>query len=523
LPTFNLITQPWIPVRTRANRLEDERIERVSITEALLNPRAYLRIADSSPLVTAATYRLLLAVLHRALEGPDAPAVTAQWFRDGFPSAPIKEYLELWTPRFDLFDPNKPFYQLPHLPLGAFTDHWTRLSAERGSGNTSFLFNHRLRDNAPDPSDPITPAEAAGRLLEHQTFALGGLMKRFVTAAPSAPVSSAAFVIPHGADLLETLCLNLVPYPVSRRERDQPIWEREPYTVQQLEAGRSEPILGITSRYTWFTRSVRLEPEMEEGECRVRFMAYAAGVAVNGGEAQNDPMVAYVPPLKEGQEFRPLGFREGRGLWREFHALLPQPQGARKTIPVIENARALLGKSKRQVQAFVFGQGNDKGKMLMARGEAFRLPEVALRDVSVYQFIKQRLDGAETTEFALRNAVRLMAEKLLSVGERKPFTEDVSKLADGMPHRLHYWSNLELAFNRFLSELPSDLERFDELRDDLERGWNQTLTNTAWRAFSLAEISAGDDAHALKAVASARGFFTASLNKQFPRSTGGES
>lgn len=76
--TFNLITQPWIPVR------EGNKLKEVSLEQALLEGRRFERIEDPSPLVTVALYRLLLAILHRALQGPENSDEAAKWFSNGF-------------------------------------------------------------------------------------------------------------------------------------------------------------------------------------------------------------------------------------------------------------------------------------------------------------------------------------------------------------------------------------------------------------------------------------------------------
>ena len=99
MPTFNLITEPWIPVR------EGGALKLVNLEQALLNARQYARIEDPSPLVTASLHRLLLAVLHRALEGPEDARQAAEWYGSGFDTEKMRAYLERHLNRFDLFHP----------------------------------------------------------------------------------------------------------------------------------------------------------------------------------------------------------------------------------------------------------------------------------------------------------------------------------------------------------------------------------------------------------------------------------
>jgi CRISPR system Cascade subunit CasA len=64
---FNLLDQSWIPVR-----MLDGRDQLLGVRATLRHAREIAAIEDASPLVVAALYRLLLAVLYRALQGPNS-------------------------------------------------------------------------------------------------------------------------------------------------------------------------------------------------------------------------------------------------------------------------------------------------------------------------------------------------------------------------------------------------------------------------------------------------------------------
>ena len=109
-PAFNLLDEPWIPVRTLAGEVCE-----VSLTQVLLEADQIAALAETSPPNLIALYRLLLAVLHRALtthHGPWKDADRARWYREGLPEAPIRAYLEQWRERFWLFHPEYPFMQV---------------------------------------------------------------------------------------------------------------------------------------------------------------------------------------------------------------------------------------------------------------------------------------------------------------------------------------------------------------------------------------------------------------------------
>jgi CRISPR system Cascade subunit CasA len=65
MPTFDLVTEPWVPCLLTNGHL----VER-SLLDVLTAPQNVREIVDPSPLVTVALHRVLLAILHTALDGP---------------------------------------------------------------------------------------------------------------------------------------------------------------------------------------------------------------------------------------------------------------------------------------------------------------------------------------------------------------------------------------------------------------------------------------------------------------------
>lgn len=500
---FNLVDEAWIPILGG---------ERVSLREALLNAPSFVRVEHASPLVTIAIYRFLLAVLHRALKGPVDQTQGREWYQTGkFPREPIESYLSKWKERFWLFHPQTPFYQMPDLPLEGFADPWTRLGSETGPGNTSFLTNPSLRERSPGPPPALDYAEAVCRLLEYQSFALGGLMKRFITSAPGAQAVQGILILAEGKNLFETLCLNLIPYPETHQAKDKPIWEKAPYSRKQLDVkeGFSESISGITSLYTWFARSVKLH----QSDGRVSQVAIAAGVIATEGLEGLEPMFCYTFD-KEGKP-RSLAFREGRGLWRDFHALLPEPESrVHQASRVAIQARYILQNSTPQLPTYrVFGIAKDQAKVLGTHTESFSLPRIALSSVELAPFVKERLEEVERARSALYVGCKKLAEGLLSQGERKPLGSDVTNLVGSLPALEAFLPRVEREFYQVLDRLPTDEDAFWNGKEGLEQNWRSFLKRTAINSFRVAELAAGKTASALKASVEGRRFLLNELDK----------
>ena len=106
-PTFNLIDEPWIgAVDADGTRKE------YSLRDLLAQAHVLHSLYDDSPLVVAALLRMILALLHRAYDGPrNRREWQAIWTAGKFDVARLETYFDQWYSRFDLFDAEHPFYQ----------------------------------------------------------------------------------------------------------------------------------------------------------------------------------------------------------------------------------------------------------------------------------------------------------------------------------------------------------------------------------------------------------------------------
>jgi len=139
---FNLVEEKWIPVRY-PNGFHDE----LGIRDTLLQSKEIAAIEDSSPLVTAALHRFLLALLYRALEGPTDIEQAKGLFRDGLPNKKITFYMEKWRGRFWLLDDEYPIFQVPsYMPKEKQGEKqwraWSAIAAEHNADNAKVLFDH---------------------------------------------------------------------------------------------------------------------------------------------------------------------------------------------------------------------------------------------------------------------------------------------------------------------------------------------------------------------------------------------
>ncbi len=487
---FNLIDEKWIPVR-----FPDGTRDELGIRETLLRAKEIAAIEDASPLVVASLHRFLLAVLYRALEGPTDIDQARELFKAGLPSDKIGQYLDKWHSRFWLFDEQYPFYQVPSYEPKEKNGKkkwrsWTAMAAEHNADNAKVLFDHIDTENA----GTIPAKKAVQWLIACQTFAVGGGNSDF-QYTKSAPSASAVMAIPIGVSLRDTLLFSLVPENREVLPSDRPAWERRPDALELLRKGWSRADFGWADRYTWQSRSIRLQPSKQGTE--VAGLALASGVGFES-EDQIDPMLSYRIDAKNGK--LPIQFQE-RGLWRDFDSLLPD--NSHLAPRVIEHAIALTrtypDRFPRSVM--VFGQANNKAKIVFWRLERFVLPAALAADRYIRSDIRRFLNIAENSQKALESACSSYARDLLSRGDRKPKEKDVSGFVSQMTCIPWYWSALEGGFHDSLQAYT-----LEKNLDEIELEWLEKVRgalNDAWDRHR-ASVSMGD-AWAIRALVKSEG------------------
>lgn len=485
--SFNVAFEPWIPVRRNGG------LELLSLSDTLTQAHTITGIEDASPLVTASLHRLLEAVLHRALQGPYDLTASIKWWQAGnFPQDAITRYLETWRHRFDLFDETHPFYQTAEHSVKPKSI--ANLAAELAGGSNKLLFDHTQESAAP----ALSPAQTARLLVARQMLAI----PEGAGYSPS-PIGGTAVVLMLGSNLHETLCLNAIEYDPDD-DKDVPIWESN--ALPEAE----QPIWGLTQRYTWMSRLVKLIPESitdETGEVRtvIRSMQYSAACKLKQGAFdERDPMLAHRVVDEKTGDLRAINFRRNRDLWRDYASFAPKGAYPPK---VVNNATAIKRKLKLKsaTPMLVVGATNDKAKFEFWRSELFVLPEALTSDASdvAYGLLTKSLMLTEDTGRALRGSAFILASHLLAHSDgRDPDRNDVSKLAGSFPTMQLYWSRLGLAFHPFLHLFSEDFDA-----KTIESYWITAVRDAMNAAWSATRIAAGDDAFALRAIYTAERSF----------------
>ncbi|MGD9521603.1 MAG: type I-E CRISPR-associated protein Cse1/CasA, partial [Tepidiphilus sp.] len=326
LARYNLIDEAWIPVRG-----QDGQSRTVGLAELFRHAHIIRDLDEPSPANRVALYRLLLAILHRASSarfGSWARQERRRWRREGLPTDAVLDYLEHWRERFWLVHPEHPFMQVAALAHHPDTKDKKKSVLHLALlGNDGFLFDHRKTATLPWP-------DALRDMLGLFSFTPGGLIKILKTSDNAGPLANSAAFLALGANLGETLLLNLGS--AKSNQNDLPAWEKVPPAIKDL-AAPATLATGPNDRYTRQSRGVLLDVD-DDG--RVSELWFAPGLALQDDPHAPDPMVAQ-RMSKDGKTILRIRFDGGRALWRDLPSLTA---GAKEMAPaVLRHAADITG------------------------------------------------------------------------------------------------------------------------------------------------------------------------------------
>lgn len=487
---FNLLDEPWIPVRLASGEVRD-----VGLSDVFARAGDIVALAETSPPNLIALHRLLLAVTHRALlrsRGVWKDRDRAEWYCNGLPVEGIRDYLENWRERFWLFHPEFPFMQVAALADADETRDkakpWTQIGLDSANGNAPVLFDHSV-DSLPPP---IAPAQAIRNLLGFLQFTPGGLVKLIRSADKAGALANTAAIVPLGTTLGQTLCLALHPWNRSA-EDDRPTWESTPPSIIALAA---DPRLatGPNDRYTRLSRAVLFIADGETDD--IRTIRFAAGLALADDANAPDPMASYRIGVNGPVR---LSFIAGRAIWRDLASLMPDPAG-KDAIPAsvlawAANLKGVLGDENSQVPVLIAGLASDQAKLLRWRLECFTLPADLLLNPDAGLELRQQIRKADDVYFHLRG----IASDMVAETMPDPFSKDTRSRAraivDGGPCAASYFSTAERALPDLMAQVAA------EEIDEADTMWRTVLAAAAESAWQATSRSLGKSVAALRAEA----------------------
>jgi CRISPR system Cascade subunit CasA len=353
---FNLVDVPWIPLLGRDGVVREHSLRGTFRTAA-----ENVEIVGEVPTQSFAILRLLLAVLHRAIDGP-RDRQEWQGMRARWPQATgqVHEYLGYFRGRFDLFHQQTPFFQTADLRTAkGEVSGLEKLVVDVPNGAP--FFTMRVGRGL----ERITAAEAARWLVHVQAFDPSGIRSGAVgdprvkggKGYPIGPGWAGQIGGVHllGETLLDALLLNLVAWSESDLQiesgpEDLPPWERPPSGPSEETEGGREP-RGPIDLYTWQTRRVRLCG----GSDGVTGLVLAQGDRMTPQNRQTrEPMTTWrysEPQTKKFKQttYMPLLHEADTAFWRGLEGMLPETVASSGSAPARRLAPTVVRWSQRVV------------------------------------------------------------------------------------------------------------------------------------------------------------------------------
>ncbi len=516
--SFNLIDEPWLPsVR------EDGETAVYNLRHILNHAHHIQALVGDSPLETAVLHRLLITILHAALQGPRHYDQWDDWWRSPtFDLAKVNAYLDKWHHRFDLFAEERPFYQYPDERVTP--NSILNLNHDRASGNNATLFDHHTDAEG----ETLTPAQAARALITFQHFGLAGPCNpKYKLYFTDGTCGGGIIFLIEGDNLKETLLLNLqryekIPSPI---QDDVPTWALDdPFLLER------ELPFGYLDYLTWQNRRILLLPEQAAtGETVVRQITMAPGLRLAG--SQLDPMKHYRADDKLGHVAMSLS--ENKVLWRDSSVLFtfhPQIEGNDRPPTTFAWLSRLVSEhilpATKTYRIVALAMAKNQAKVSFFREERLPLPLAFLKNTDLVAHLtsglKQTKTVANDLEFAARIVGMIIHLKKLEE-DGKPQTEwetwkglnsnqkgDINNWVKHSNIMGDFWSQLDLPFQTFVEGLPQD-------KWSATAVWQQKVRRTAQNAFNNLSHYTNLDPIARKALVSGNGYLNGRLHKALPQ------
>lgn len=459
--SFNLLQEPWIPVVN--GNWEYQELSLLDFFRTWQNLR---EIQADNPPTTLAIYRLILAIMHSAYQGPKNIDHWEEIQLDDGKKA--IEYLEKWRDRFDIFHPEYPFMQ----DLALTEDKAVPIYAIH-TMSTSTVFSHEHEFSGYAISIP----EAARLLVRLQSVDITSLRAFYPKqtsgnrSAVNTPTINNANVLIVGRNLKLTLMMNLMEYDLERNKptalmpgtKDLPSWEVS-------YAGK--PTSSIPNAYiSYLTYPWRRLNLFRCGDLIDR-------IAITmGNSLPNDlPFNQWECGLAFKDD-KPIRISPKRQLWRNSHSFLRSAD--KESRPQIVEWVAKLADEKlvdKLINLQIFGMCADKAKPLAWSVDRFAVPTIYIQDKKLSQILKDAVDFAEDHRplFAAfkGSPYQSLAEVLKN--------NEAGKLATALDGESRYWSTLDPIFLKLLEELPKDKDQIEEKLS----AWKKSVQKAASNAFT---------------------------------------
>lgn len=378
--SFNLLTQPWIPVIDRNGTAQE-----VGLLEALERAHTYRGVRDISPMVEYSVYRFLIVVLMDMFRPEDSDALDELLDEGCFDPDIIRDYVrtcEREGVRFDLFDPERPFLQT------TYQKDWDRepksvtvLDYTIPNGNNHIHFDHKRGYAA------YAPGKALRMMLAAQIFCTAAA-QGYPSNVNGAPPW---FTLIQGQNLFQTLVFSMLGGDRIKLPLDRPpvLWRNPDEVTSKQKVAKTSWLLGML----FPARRIHLIPS-EDGHC-VASVYFSQGMNYAVTDAWEDPHVTYHITPKGRFNWKPSS---DETIWRNLTDLIDT---AGKRAPQIVAQYEDLDHSDRFLSLTLYGVETNQASYIKAQRHDLQIPKKIIGNETALRFITGYIAQAERLGRAL--------------------------------------------------------------------------------------------------------------------------
>ncbi|MGE5583585.1 MAG: type I-E CRISPR-associated protein Cse1/CasA [Bacillota bacterium] len=507
MASFNLLTEPWIPVIDKQGMINE-----YGIIDTLTKAHELSRICDPAPSVQFGVYRLLIAFTMDAYEIKELENIGDLINAGGFNRDILQNYTEkCGFDSFDLFNEGRPFYQSKEAKIKKKKNSVTELFCFVSPVNSDPFFTHlNIKEQA------YSPAVCARGLVSAQVFAQANGRGHFACINRKLPW----YVLVSGNNLFETLVLNCCGmYIPGSKSYGAPVWR------STQRNNKNKP--SILEGFTWQPQAFYLYYG-EGGKCTfsgitspvlVKEIANASGIGEQTPKEMEwlDPNVAYEIT---STGINPITPKEEREVWRDYGPFLLlkdeefQTSDGKKKYQrpfVVDQFFALQSGrfiNKRPLKIEIFGLRTKQAKVFEWQYETLSLPPKLEQHTHYGRKIQESLLLADTIADKISWFLKRKAYPRNGKSNKNAFKAQIIKALR------EFWAELQLYFyESYLPEL--EQQSFDNLEAQklLDAQWKKVLRDLAIAIFERVTEPLDSDAKSLKRQVQARDGFERAINR----------
>ncbi|WP_457557382.1 type I-E CRISPR-associated protein Cse1/CasA [Candidatus Harpocratesius sp.] len=472
---YNLLEEAWIPVVDSSGNPRE-----VNLLEVFQQAHEIRQIQDASPEFEFGMYRFLIALILDFYNLSSVDDIKDLLEKGQFDDDILKE-LETIRNRFDLFDPNHPFYQgspkeIEKKDLKSVCSLFHHIP----SGINPIFFNHSFENDL-----SFSAKICARALCALPTFSTAG----GVGFSPSINGTPPIYELIEGKNLFQTLLLNTytgyTDFPSGHFEVP---WRSEKY----IESKAKKMVTSYLHGLTWMPRYCVLIPMKERGKCSYsneenqilinRIVFKPGWKFVDDANIWRDPNVAY---RKTKKGYFPIRFTPGKDFWRDYGPLmlLSEKDYENEKTHIRYNRPTIITQLQdiyqdeeeldlERVSLNLYVLESDKAKLKNWRRSILSLPKEITFSEHAGAIIQELLDAAELAEYYIN-----LSLKHLYPRDAKGNSKGFNLIREQA--KTNFWNQLHQPFEeKIIIYLQKNINNPD-VGQEIRPIWGKVLIDTA--------------------------------------------